>query len=518
MHLIIHSPDKVARSFEVAAGASLIDVLKDAGETVVAPCGGAGTCKRCQVLVRDRTGMSHRLACQTPAEDGQEIILKNLDAMHIEGADRAHANDLAESTTTAARPCAEASSLGIAVDIGTTTMAAYLVDLATGQVIGTAGKVNPQATYGGDVIARIEAAAQPSGMTALCSLLRIAIDQMIATLCQQAAINPSNVERLVVVGNTVMEHFAAGLNPGPIGTAPFTPPSLFGTSIELCKTAESASKKAYLAPAIAGYVGGDITAGLHAAGMADREQLQLFIDIGTNGEMALGNRDLMICCATAAGPAFEGASIALGMPALPGAVCAVRLTRQTLLVDTIDNAPALGICGSGLLDAIACLLAAGLVDETGRMALPGEAERPLSHLLGTVQGQAACYLDIERNIYVTQDDVRHVQLAKAALRAGAETMLTEMGATCDDIGELALAGGFGMRMNPTSAAQIGLFPPALANRVRQLGNAAGQGAVAALFNEGRSSIERIARTCTYLELSSSSAFSEHYLDAMGFDD
>ena len=255
-------------------------------------------------------------------------------------------------------------------------MAAYLVDLATGQVLGTAGKVNPQATYGSDVIARIETATRPSDSAALSNLLRTAIDQLVATLGRQAAVDPLRIKRLVVVGNTVMEHFAAGLDPCPIGVAPFTPTSLFGASLELHAPTGAARKRAYFAPAIAGYVGGDITAGLHAAGMADREQLQLFIDIGTNGEMALGNRDGMICCATAAGPAFEGASIALGMPALPGAVCAVRLTGQTLQIDTIDGLPALGICGSGLLDAVACLPEAGLVDETGRMASPDEVEEP----------------------------------------------------------------------------------------------------------------------------------------------
>ena len=518
MHLVIHTPNAAARPFEAAAGASLIEVLKAAGETVVAPCGGAGTCGRCQVLVRDRTGTNYRLACQTPAEDGQEIILEDLGTLHVEGTEQEHGASLPSNAKAESAAPDEASPLGVAIDIGTTTMAAYLVDLATGQVLGTAGKVNPQATYGSDVIARIETATRPSDSTALSNLLRTAIDQLVATLGRQAAVDPLRIKRLVVVGNTVMEHFAAGLDPCPIGVAPFTPTSLFGASLELHAPTGAARKRAYFAPAIAGYVGGDITAGLHAAGMADREQLQLFIDIGTNGEMALGNRDGMICCATAAGPAFEGASIALGMPALPGAVCAVRLTGQTLQIDTIDGLPALGICGSGLLDAVACLLEAGLVDETGRMASPDEVEGPFASLLGTAQGQSACYLDTKRNVYVTQDDVRQVQLAKAALRAGVETMLDEQGAVYDDVGELALAGGFGMRLNPASAARIGLIPPALEKRVRQWGNAAGQGAVAALFDEGRDALEHIAHTCRYVELSSSRAFNEYYLDAMGFDD
>lgn len=513
MHLIIHTKDGVKRPIEANAGEPIIDALKAAGETVIAPCGGAGTCGRCRILVRDNQGVSYRLACQTPAEDGQEIVLEDLGAMRVEGAQRAATAAFAPGEETP-----QAVRCGLAIDIGTTTMAFHLVNLNDKSLLASIGKVNPQVTFGSDVIARIEAAEKPSGMGALCDSLRKTIDQATDEVCRNASIPPGSIESIAIVGNTVMEHFATGLDPRPIGVSPFTPASLFGCEMKLHGPLDARDKQAYLAPAIAGYVGGDITAGLQACDMSEKERLQLFIDIGTNGEMALGNRESMICCATAAGPAFEGASIAFGMPALPGAVCAVELDGCALSIKTIDDEAPLGICGSGLLDAVACLLEAEIIDETGALATKDEAPEGFSSWLGTEQDQAVCYLDASKSVYLTQNDVRQVQLAKAALRAGVETMLDEMQATCDDVEELALAGGFGMRLNPVSAARIGLFPPELQNRVRQLGNAAGQGAVSALFPEGRSAIERIAAACTYLELSTCKAFNTHYVDAMGFDE
>lgn len=512
MNLIIHARNGATRTIEAASGQTLLKALQNAGETLLAPCGGAGTCGRCRILVRDSGSVEYRLACRTPAAEGMEIIMEDIGGMKVEGARGGVGASGAGFSPGGTGP------IGLAVDIGTTTMVFSLVDLESHAVVGAVGKVNPQAAFGADVIARINAAKTPEGMQTLCSLIRTCIDRTRADLCRTHDIDPARVERIALVGNTTMEHLAAGLDPRTIGVSPFTPLSLFGTWLPLFSGAEDAPESAYFSPAVAGYVGGDVTAGLHVSGMAERKGIQLFIDIGTNGEMALGNRDRIICCATAAGPAFEGANITFGMPAMPGAIKSVAMAGNGLVLETIDDKEPLGLCGSGLLDAAACLVDAGIVDETGYLADEDEVEPRLAHLVGEEQGQTVCYLDDEHRVYLTQKDIRCMQLAKAAFRAGIETMMDTMGIAYDDIDHVALAGGFGMHLRPASAARIGLIPPALGDRITALGNAAGKGAVEALFEEGRSAIEAVASRCEYLELSTNPLFNEKYIEAMGFDD
>lgn len=434
--------------------------------------------------------------------------------MKVEGADDAAA-PIASSG--APRPNSDAP-LGLAIDIGTTTMVFHLVDLETRAVLGTIGKVNPQAAFGADVIARINAAETRSGMQTLCGLLRTSIDRARADLCCRLNVDPARINSIALVGNTVMEHFAAGLDPRTIGVSPFTPLSLFGAERPLFAEEGNERLNAYFAPAVAGYVGGDITAGLHVSGIAERGETILFIDIGTNGEMALGNRDRILCCATAAGPAFEGASITFGMPAMPGAISGVTSTEGGLAIETIDGKDPIGLCGSGLLDAVACLVDIGIVDETGYLGEEDEVPVRFGQLIGKEQGQTVCYLDPERRVYLTQKDIRCVQLAKAALRAGIETMMGTLSISYDDIDCVVLAGGFGMHMRAESATRVGIIPPALGDRIVLVGNAAGKGAVEALFEAGRNALDNVARHCTYLELSTDPLFSEHYIEAMGFDD
>lgn len=534
-----------------AEGATLLEALRGAGVVVLAPCGGGGTCGRCEVTLADEAvpgGTRTVLACQTPAADGAEVVLDDLGALVVEegfgdaGGPSGHVG--ADAGAGRAPADAPGGRYGLAVDIGTTTLALYLVDLATLTVLETTGALNPQAPFGADVIARIDAARDLASAAALRDGVREAIAEGAAALCARRGIDPAALERVTCAGNTVMECLVASVDPAPLGVAPFTPPTLFGYEADLTPpTPDPASAAAgasgsyaaappapaipalahaYLAPAVAAYVGGDITAGLHAAGMRDRRGLQLFVDIGTNGEMALGDAGRVVCCATAAGPAFEGAGIGFGMPALPGAIEAVTVEDGRLTSHVIGGGPARGLCGSGLLDAVACLLDAGLIDESGYLLDADEArdEAPeaLAASIGEEGGQTVCYLDPARRVWLSQADVRQTQLAKAAIRAGIEVLMASLGVTADDVDELALAGGFGTRLRARSAARIGLIPPALAERTRPLGNAAGQGAVAALADEGRAALEAVARACEYRELSGDAAFNDAYIEAMGFEE
>lgn len=506
MHVTVINRDGSAEMISAEEDRTLLEVLQEAGKSVFAYCGGTKTCGRCKVLVRDDAGIRYELACETKARDGIEIILENSNVVDIAGMDELDTPSLLEGST-----------YGIAADIGTTTMVFHLVDMATRSVVTSVGKVNPQVVYGGDVISRISSSSKTGGLAKLSGCLTTGIREACECLCEAAGVNLDDVTALSVAGNTTMQHFACGLDPKSIGVSPFTPQSLFGDEQTLFETFLPSCPRAYLAPAVAGYVGGDITAGILAARMNDRAGLQLFVDIGTNGEMALGNKDGIVCCATAAGPAFEGANITLGVPAMAGAVCRVSLNGSSFSLETVGGAPAIGICGSGLLDAIAVLVDSGLVDETGRLRDAEETEPRWNCHIGEENGETVCCLDAERNIYLTQSDVRKVQLAKSAIRAGIETMMADLGVSYDQIDEVALAGGFGMHLDPSSAATIGLIPPALADKVRVYGNTAGRGAVECLFADGRRATKEIAQSARYIELSTDARFNDFFIDFMGFD-
>ena len=507
MRILVRNQDGSTEEVDAREGQTLLEVLQDAGKPIFAPCGGEGTCGRCKVLVRDESGVGYKLACETEAADGVEVMLEEISTVKIAGV---------EKLDTHVRNAD--ASYGIAIDVGSTTMVFHLVNLDTRDIVASVGKVNPQVVFGSDVIARINASSKPGGLDDLCGCLLGGMKESCEELCARTDIDASKVKACSIVGNTTMQHFICGLDPHDIGISPFTPQSLFGAEHALYKPILDTCANAYLAPAVAGYVGGDITAGIRATRMRDRDDLQLFIDIGTNGEMALGNNARVVCCATAAGPAFEGASITLGMPAMPGAVSKVTPRDGFFDIETVDSAPAVGICGSGLLDAVAALVTCELVDETGYLCDEDEVEERWAHCIGEENGETVCYLDANHNVYLAQSDVRKVQLAKSAIRAGIETMMAELEASYDQIGEVALAGGFGMHLDPHAATAIGLIPPALDGKVRACGNTAGQGAVECLFEDGRAATAEIAECAEYLELSTDKRFNEFYIDYMGFEE
>lgn len=497
---------------------TLLSVLRaGAFSGVEAPCGGHGRCGKCLVTVTGPIrslddGMIRRaegqrvLACRfAPAGNCTVTLAEKTDLSVVTaGADDiAHAGEL---------------GLGLAVDIGTTTVAALLYDLADGRLLDSIGERNVQRMYGADVISRITACAAGS-LGAMRDGIRNQITAMAHALCERTERDPAEIRRVVIAGNTVMEHLFAGLDPTDIGTAPFTPASLFGDWREasLCLPGLGASAPVFLCPCVSGYVGGDITAGLMASDADRTEEFWLYTDIGTNGEMALVGPEGILTCATAAGPAFEGAEIACGMDGSAGAVDRVWLENGEVCAHVIGEGIARGLCGSGLIDAIAVLLEAGIIDETGRMA---EAEElPPVHAGRRIElpdGTGAFLLKDE--VYLAARDVRQFQLAKAAIRAGAETLLARAGRTAAELDRLVIAGGFGSFMDKNSALRIGLLPPISPERVFHAGNAAGAGAALALLPAGERRLMALSARCEYLELSSARDFMDRYVDCMLFDD
>jgi uncharacterized 2Fe-2S/4Fe-4S cluster protein (DUF4445 family) len=400
--------------------------------------------------------------------------------------------------------------LGLAVDIGTTTLAGDLLDLNTGGELAVASALNPQKAFGDDVISRSDYAGG-GGLKTLQDAVVSEIGAMVRRLVGQAGADAGDIYHAVFAGNTVMMHLFAGVTPEHIALSPFIPAFTGALDMPAAELGLGLNPEASatLLPCVAGYVGADIVAGMLAAGMREEAETTLLIDIGTNGEIALAASGRLFACSTAAGPAFEGAHITCGMGGVAGAINRAELDGG-LKFSTIGNAKAAGICGSGLIDLVAGLLDCGAIDETGRLdrdAAPGWLQ---------FDGDGVV-LEPEAGIRLTGRDIREVQLAKGAIAAGVEVLANEAGIRLGDIRRVCLAGGFGSYMDKSSAGRIGLIPQELVERTSAIGNSSGAGAKAALLSrEAMAEAERLAKAVRYVELSARKDFQELFMDKMMF--
>ncbi|UCD29107.1 MAG: DUF4445 domain-containing protein, partial [Planctomycetota bacterium] len=450
---------------EVQRGTPLQDILFAHG--VEFPCGGRGRCKGCRVkvlkgrlpttvdqeqkLTREELAEGWRLACQCKADDNLTLEIMQWEAAI-----------LADHSTLEFTP---QQGLGVAVDLGTTTIVAQLIDLSTGHVLAVQSALNPQAQFGSDIMSRIHAAIKDNGQNKLEQLIREQIGNLINQLQSSTPKSHASIKEVVIVGNTVMHHLFCGIDIQSLSRYPFKSAE---SQQQIFRAAdinwnELGDPTVRFLSCIGGFVGSDILAGVLATNMHQSESLICFIDLGTNGEIVIGNRQRMLCASTAAGPAFEGARISMGMRAASGAIAKVDIDGDQLHCHVLGNVPARGICGSGLVDAVAAGLELSLIESNGRLA--------------NGKGKLA----LLKPVYLTQNDIRELQLAKGAIAAGTKVLLKQWGAATDDITMLYLAGAFGNYINQTSARRIGLIdlPP---DKVRQAGNTALLGAKLALFS------------------------------------
>ena len=485
------------RTIPLPAGETLLSILRCAGYSIPAACGGKGRCGKCRVPVN---GVP-RLACRVYPEDGDTVTLPEAAGGAI-------------LTGTVPLPACQPgrTGCGAAVDLGTTTVVVRLYDLASGAELATGSGWNAQAPYGADVISRIQyTLEQPDGLQELSQRIREQIWALVSGALTRCGRAPDALHEITLVGNTVMQHLFAGYSVRSIAAAPFQPETLFDAS----EAGSLHSVPVRFAPCVAGYVGGDITAGLLAAGLADLPGTNLFLDIGTNGEMALGGRDGFVCCAVASGPAFEGAGITCGMPGVDGAVSRVRYDHG-FLYDVIGGGEPKGLCGSGLLDLTAVLLRLGVIAPGGRLLPPKDAPESLRRCL-TRDDDGNGRFHLTPEVYLTAADVRNLQLAKAAVAAGIRVLLQQRGITPEQVDGVYLAGGFGSYLDPESAMAIGMLPRACAGRLHTLGNTALAGAAAlALAPAQWQRIGDISRACSYLELSGRADFAAAFTNHLTF--
>jgi uncharacterized 2Fe-2S/4Fe-4S cluster protein (DUF4445 family) len=419
---------------------------------------------------------------------------------------------------------------GIAYDLGTTTVVATLLDLTTGTPLAVASMLSKQQPFGADVITRISAVMMdPAALGTLARLARESLAELTAEVCAEAGIDPAEVCEVAIAGNATMTHLALGIDPEPLGVAPFIMstrllPEIRAADLDLPVHPQA---RAFCFPAFGAYVGGDITSGLLASGMDRDSRVRLFIDIGTNCEIVLGNRDWLLATAAPAGPAFEGAAIRCGMRAADGAIEVVTMTTDAVTLQVIGDAEPAGLCGSGLVDAVASLIAVGLLDHSGRFVPEEEAAVIAPGLAArlTKAGAERVFVldwrgepgDVAGSIYLSQRDVRELQFAKAAIATGWNILLEEAGLAPGDVQQVLLAGSFGSYLSPANAIKIGLVPRLPALRVVSAGNVAGEGAKMALLSvRERAAALALLQEVRYVELSDRADFNDAFVDQLSF--
>lgn len=511
-------------SVTAEAGALLSDVLNLDEHRIDLPCGGAGTCLRCRVKASghlsapDKTeeelfgpvGLAEgwRLACQSRITGDAEIRLERPGKI---------GQIMAGITRDEAAAAPLYKRAGVAVDIGTTTMAAVL--FSTEDDPGAPAPAwtlqNPQTRFGADVITRIELALKGQG-DALRDAVQEGVLELVRALAKQSGRPLSDIDALLLTGNTAMLYLLTGTNPEALSHYPFEADRLFGETLpaETFFPGSDLAAQVYLPRCISAFVGADITTAILSTGLCNEASPALLIDIGTNGEIALWDGHRLLCCSTAAGPSFEGVGIENGVYAVSGAVDTVHMEDGRITCTTIGDASPCGICGSGIVDVMAMMLKEGIVDETGAFQAEGHAYT--AHV-EQVRGQNA--LRLCENVVFTAEDVRKVQLAKGSIRAGIETLLIHAEMSAGTLGKFFIAGGFGNYLNLESAAAIGLIPEILRDRTQTVGNAALNGAGMVMQDAAKIPVaEKIAQSATTVDLGANPVFQEQYMMHMMFEE
>lgn len=545
-------------SVTVERGTTILEAARKLGIIIEAPCNAVGVCGKCKVKVvggnvegiiqdgnhhlseRDKA-QGYILACQAKvmADVNIEVKPKDLnkglqilnhgesfdikldsfikkeyidkDKTYIYAGDKIIGEEEGDTT---------ALNYGVVVDIGTTTLVATLVNLNTGQEINSVSALNPQSVYAQDVLSRIKFASDESGLNVMYSAIISELNGMIEKNAIESGIDRKYIYEAIFSGNTCMIHLAANANPYSLGKYPYTPLLRGGDYLSALEHKLSISDIGliYLPPIISSYVGPDITSGILATRLQDRKGTTLFVDIGTNGEMVIARNGKLSATSTAAGPAFEGMNITYGMRAEKGAIEYFNIQEDgSIEIKTIEDGVAIGICGSGLMDIVGELVLNKVISKSGRFSKAEDSDLPeiLRIRLTKVDGKAA--FEVAEGIFLTQKDIRQVQLAKGAVRAGIEFLMNSKNVEADEVDKIQIAGSFGYHLRAKSLINIGLLPNEFAGKIDFVGNTSKSGGHALLLNKKyRSEMEKLVKEIEVIELSNGENFEKIFVKSLSF--
>jgi uncharacterized 2Fe-2S/4Fe-4S cluster protein (DUF4445 family) len=527
-------------------GIKIIEAAGKAGFKIETPCNGAGSCGKCGVEIAG--GGKFVLACQTSVEEDAAFIVKNYESenkslrilsegnafeyelkpfiskKYLEGKTEIYGGKellgIEEGDTSA-------FLYGLAVDIGTTTIVASLVNIQSGKTLATESALNPQSDYAQDVLGRIHFAGKGDGLTVLYRAFINTLNDMISALTKKTGTDSRNIYEIVYSGNTTMLHLACNIDPGSLGRYPYICQTTGACHVRENNLNISDLAVIYLPPVISAYVGADITSGILAVNLTGKKGVSLFIDIGTNGEMALAKDGVIAASSTAAGPAFEGMNISCGMRASAGAIESFSIKKDgSCLFRTIGggtSGEARGICGSGLLDIAGELVRYGIIDKRGRLVRneSSGAETSISlpkkvtEKIKPLEGKNAFF--ITDTVYLSQKDIRQIQLAKSAIRCGIEMLLIRFGRSAADVERVIIAGAFGYHLNEKSLVNIGLLPSSFLGKISFAGNTSLSGAAAFLLNRSfREQMKEVSAKVDKVELAQDAEFERTFIKYMGF--
>jgi len=546
------------REISVDPGSNLLASIRKAGIEISSPCNGRGKCGKCKVKITDppqenlENHQKHirqselaegvRLACQVTVQQDMQVTLlddysqdirilegKITRNRHLKPAATIKQNGDETTLCYLYRPPVQINNWqsgftpkGIAIDLGTTTLVVTLLDLYTGDVLASASALNPQTRFGQDIITRIQMASSLEGLTELAEVVSASLNRLVAKTCRDSNSFPKEIVDAVIGGNTTMLEIAAMIDPAPLGRLPFTISIASATTYDGKRFGLNLNPNAriYVPPIIHAFIGSDISAGVLSADLFNQDVPTLFIDIGTNGEMVLVANGHGLATSTAAGPALEGMGISHGMRAASGAIEMVWSSKDQINVKTIDDAPARGICGSGIIDIMACMIQLDAVDESGRMRnlLEDQGKQsPLAKYFEIIDKVPA--IRLVDNVYFTQKDVREFQLVKSAIRTGIEMLLEAADLALDQLAKIVIAGAFGYHLTTESLRKTGIIPSDYNNEIIFLGNTSCSGCVQMLTDVStRNVIEGKMQQVAHLTLAEKPDFQTHFVKNMAFTD
>lgn len=512
--------------FQVERGLSLLDGLLKNGYFVDNPCNGKGTCGKCKIRLRagslgDISPSEKRFLSDKEEKDGVRLACFSTEWDQVE-VEIIQEERKAKVLTKGYMPDFKRDfkeGYGISMDIGTTTVALALIDLATGKTLTEESMVNMQKNYGLDVLTRISYASEnEDGLDKLQEAIVGSINSMLGLVCEEAGIKPEEIKEIIVGANTTMAHLLLGVDPSSLGRFPYKPGF---TEMQLVRARDigieaGADTVLYTLPHVSAFIGGDVVAGAYVAEMEGSKRNELFIDIGTNGEIVLVKDGKLYACSCAAGPALEGMNISCGMRAAPGAIEDVKISPQGITLKVIDDEEPIGICGSGILAVVKELLRTGIVTSRGVFVKKEDLEEDdYRQKYIRMDGRKREFImDEDNDLVITQDDIRQVQLAKGAILSGFIALVKEAGISLDELDVVYVAGQFGAHLPKDSLVGTGILPPGVEDKIQYLGNSSKTGAYMALMSDGvKKDMDALAKKISYVELAVTDNYERIFIES-----